>query len=85
MVALDLVLTADYRGMLVAGRAFLLVRFWVRAPMGGNTIDGCRWFEGGDEDDGEMLPELFWAAVDEQEDDAPAVIQETVTRHSGDI
>jgi hypothetical protein len=53
--------------------------------MGGNTIDGRRWFEGGDEDDGEMLPELFWAAVDEQEDDAPAVIQETVTRHSGDI
>ena len=33
----------------------------------------------------EMVRTGHWAVVDEQEDDAPAVIQETVTRHSGDI
>ena len=84
LVVLGVVLTSDYRGGLVAGRVFLLMRFWVRDLLGGSAIDGQRWVDGVDDADADALLDLVWAAVDAQEDDAPAVIQETVTRHSGD-
>ena len=76
MIALGVVLTADYRGTLIVARAFLHARFTLHDLLGGRTVDGRLWGDvrGADEDDAlGLVPLLADTPADPYRDrDTPA-------------